>query len=411
VLYRQMGKTGDKVSILGYGCMRFPKKGRGLDEERASRQLISAIEQGINYFDTAHMYNNGRSESILGKTLAQGYRDKVKIATKMHPLFVHTYQDMENIIDHQLKRLQTDHIDYYLMHSMINAAEWKMLQQLGVEQFIEKARQSGKIGRIGFSYHGQIADFKKIVDDYAWDFCQIQYNYMDEHHQAGTEGLRYAAAKGLGVVIMEPLRGGHLVGKMPDSIKSIWDKAEIKRTPAEWALRWVWNHPEVSIVLSGMNEESHIAENIRIANEALPLSLSNDDLKIIDEVKLTYKKMIKIGCTGCNYCMPCPSGVNIPFCFNTYNSLYLFNEPSYRFIYLGFTGGMEGGKPSYASLCRNCGKCEEKCPQRLPIRQHLEQVSADMERFYFKPAVKLVQGYHKITRFFKRSKKTASETA
>lgn len=395
-----MGKTGDKVSILGYGCMRFPKKDGKIDEERAEKQVVSAIRQGVNYFDTAYMYPN--NETVLGKILAKGYRDKVLIATKLPLPLVHSRKDMDALLDTQLKRLQTDHIDYYLMHSVMSREGWQRMHQLGIEDFLEKAKQAGKIRRIGFSYHGEREQFKAIVDDYPWDFCQIQYNYMDEHYQAGKEGLMYAASKGLGVVIMEPLRGGFLTGKMPEAIQDLWARAEVKRTPAEWALRWVWNHPQVSVVLSGMNEEAHVEENIRIAESAYPQSLSAGESELIDKVKASLGRMMKIGCTGCGYCMPCPAGVNIPMCFSAYNNRQLFGDRMFQMSYVGFTSGVDGGKPSYASLCRDCGKCEKHCPQSLPIRRHLKEVSRDMESFYFKPLVGLVRGYYKVRGLMKR---------
>lgn len=401
MLYRPMGRTGDQVSILGYGCMRLPQQNGRIDEARTERQIISAIEQGVNYFDTAYFYHNGKSEAVLGKILAKGYRDRVLVATKLPLPLVHSRKDMDTLLDTQLKRLQTDHIDYYLMHMLTGMAGWQRLKQLGVEDFLERARQAGKIRRIGFSYHGGKDQFPRIIDDYPWEFCQIQYNYFDEHNQAGRDGLEYAAAKGLGVAIMEPLRGGFLVGKMPPAVQAVWDRAPVKRSPAEWALRWIWNHPEVSLLLSGMNEESHIAENIRIAGEALPQSLSAAELALVGEVKETLGKMMKVGCTGCGYCLPCPAGVNIPLCFSSYNDKYLFNDRMPQFNYLGFTAGVDGGQPSYASLCRNCGQCEKHCPQRLPIRRHLKEVAADMERFYFKPVMGLVRGYFKIRGLFK----------
>ncbi len=397
-----MGKTGDKVSILGYGCMRFSKKDGKIDEERTERQVISAIGQGVNYFDTAYMYPN--SEAVLGKILAKGYRDKVKIATKLPLPLIHSRKDMENILETQLKRLQTDHIDYYLMHSVMTLDGWKRIKALGVEDFLEKAKQAGKISRVGFSYHGDKDQFKEIVDDYPWDFCQIQYNYMDEYNQAGKAGLEYAASKGLGVIIMEPLRGGSLVGKMPPGIRTLLEKSEVKKTPAELALRWVWNHSEVTVVLSGMNEESHIEENIRIAGSAYPQSVPPEELELIRQVKEEFARQMKVGCTGCGYCMPCPAEVNIPLCFAYYNNKHLFNDKSLQLAYLGFTAGTDGGKPSYASLCRSCGKCEKHCPQGLPIRKHLKEVSKDMEGFYFKPVVGLVRGYYKIRGVLKRKK-------
>lgn len=398
--YRNMGKSGDKVSILGYGCMRFPKKNGRIDEERTERQIALAVEHGVNYFDTAYIYPN--SEAVLGKILVKGLRDKVKIATKLPPFMVHSRKDMDSVLDTQLKRLQTEHIEYYLMHSMNSKEGWLRLKKLGVEDFLIKAKESGRIALIGFSYHGDRDQFKDIVDDYPWDFCQLQYNYMDENNQAGKEGLMYAAAKGLGVSIMEPLRGGLLARKMPPQAQELSDRTGLSRTPAEWALRWVWNHPGVSVLLSGMNEESQIEENVRIAIETLPNSLSAAEVKFIDDLKELIAAKLRVPCTGCGYCMPCPAGVNIPMCFAYYNDKHIYNDKSPRTSYLGMLGGMDGGKASYASLCRDCGKCETHCPQSLPIRQHLKEVSKDMENFYFKPAVGLARGYYKIRGTFNK---------
>lgn len=391
--YREMGKTGDKLSILGYGCMRYPQKNGRIDEERTERQIIQAIEQGVNYFDTAYIYHGGRSESILGKILSKGYRDKVKIATKLPPYMVHSPKDMESIMENQLKKLCTDHIDYYLVHALNDMGGWNRLKSLGIREFFEKAKKEGKLVHIGFSYHGDKEGFKAIVDDYPWDFCQIQYNYIDENVQAGKEGLEYAAAKGLGVVVMEPLRGGSLVGKMPREVQQIWDTSDTKRSSVEWALRWIWNHPEATVVLSGMNEETHIDENIRIAEDALPHSLTVDELSLYDSVKKVYGRLMKVGCTGCGYCMPCPAGVDIPSSFNYYNSKHLFNNKHLKIQYIAFTSGITGGKPSNASLCVNCGKCEKVCPQHIQIRQKLKEVSNEMESHVIKPLLWVVRKY------------------
>lgn len=402
MLYRNMGQTGDRVSILGYGCMRFPQKDGRIDEERTEKQVVSAIEQGVNYFDTAYIYPG--SEATLGKILAKGYRDQVMIATKLPLPLTHSYKDMESLFETQLKRLQTHYIDYYLIHFLTTMEAWQRLKRLGIETFIDQKKRTGQIRRIGFSYHGGKDQFKEIINDYPWDFCQIQYNYLDEYNQAGKEGLTYAASKGIGVIVMEPLRGGALVKQMPENIQSIWDQAEIRRTPAEWALRWVWNHPEVSAVLSGMNEEQHIEENLRIAENANPLSLTEEELKIVDQVKNTVAGMLKVGCTGCGYCMPCPAGVNIPTCFAFYNNRHFFKDKKVQFQYLGFTTGADGGAPSYASLCRDCGKCEQHCPQSLPIRQHLKEVAHDMQGIYFKPIAGLIRWYYKIRGMMKSSR-------
>lgn len=379
MLYRTVPKTGDELSILGFGYMRLPlKKGGSVDEERAIRQLRYAIDKGVNYVDTAPAYHFGKSEKILARALADGYREKVRIATKLPPWSVHKRGDMNRILSSQLVTLNTDHIDYYLLHSLTKAS-WDQLKKLGVREFLDDAKNDGQIKNAGFSFHGDTATLKEIVDSYDWDFCQIQYNYLDEHNQAGTEGLAYAAQKRIAVVIMEPLRGGNLAGNVPHPIKKIWDESPVRRSPAEWALRWVWNHPEVTIVLSGMNDESHIEENLKIASEALPNSLSLTELAIISRVRDTYQHLMKISCTGCGYCMPCPAGVDIPGCFSLYNAHHLFpHDRSAKFHYMGRHGGLLSGV-SYAGLCRQCGKCTTSCPQNLPIPDHLRKVSKEME--------------------------------
>jgi uncharacterized protein len=396
-----MGRTGDKVSILGYGCMRFPKAGARIDEERTERQIVSAVERGVNYFDTAFIYPG--SEATLGRILAKdGRRDKVLVATKLFPLRVNSQKDMESLLDTQLKRLQTDHIDYYLMHSLTSLGGWERLKSLGALDFIEQAKRDGRVRHVGFSYHGGRHAFRLLVDDYEWDMCQVQYNYVDETNQAGREGLEYAASKGLGVVVMEPLRGGTLAGRVPPPIQAVWDSAHAKRTPAEWALRWVWDNPAVSTVLSGMNNEAHIDENLRVADSAYANALSPEERELVGRVRETLSGLLKVGCTGCNYCMPCPAGVNIPQCFEMYNNLHVFGGGAHKFSYMGYTVGADGGKPSYASLCTKCGKCERICPQSLPIREHLASVARDMQGWYFLPVAKGIQGYHRLRRRFYR---------
>ena len=268
MLYRTVPKTGDKLSILGFGCMRYPSKGRGIDEDRAIRQIRHAIDNGVNYLDTAPVYHMGKSEPILAKALAGGYREKVKIATKLPHWFVSARADMDRILGEQLATLQTDHIDYYLVHNL-SKGSLERLRGLGILEFLDAAKKDGRIRNAGFSYHSNIADFKEIVDAYPWEFCQIQYNYLDETSQAGTEGLQYAASKGLAVIVMEPLRGGNLAGRVPETVQKIWDTASARRSPAEWALRWVWNHPEVTVVLSGMNEEAHGTKSVTWRNVPL----------------------------------------------------------------------------------------------------------------------------------------------
>lgn len=410
MLYRTLGNTGKQISALSYGCMRYPRTGGKqnrsgkIDEARAARQIHSAIDQGVNYFDTAYVYDGGKNEAVLGSILAGGHRGRVMIATKLPPYMVHSPKDMDHILETQLKRLQTDHIDFYLIHAMNNAGGWNRLKEQGALEFIEKARASGKIGHFGFSYHGEKEDFKTLIDDYPWDFCQIQYNYLDENYQAGREGLHYAAGKGLGVMVMEPLRGGMLTGRVPDTVEKIWSRAADERSPAEWALRWLWNQPEVTTVLSGMNEEAHIEENIRVACETMPDSMTAQELALVDEVKETYFRLKKVDCTGCGYCMPCPAGVNIPMCFGFYNSKHLFGGNGANLQYIGFTSGLTGGKPANASLCVNCGKCETACPQHIAIRKELRQVVKEMEPLAVRPLMAGVRQYLRIRDRLSRSK-------
>jgi uncharacterized protein len=375
MLYRTMKKTGDDLSILGFGCMRLPKKGQGIDEGRAIRQIRYAIDNGVNYLDTALIYAG--SEALLSKALADGYREKVKLATKLPPIYVNSREDMDKLLDVQLRTLKTDHIDYYLIHTLMSAAGWRKMVELGVADFLDKAKADGRIVNAGFSAHCTAGEFKEVVDGYGWDFCQIQYNFLDTNSQAGTEGLRYAASKGLGVIVMEPLRGGSLA-KAPKEVQAVWDNADVKRTPAEWALRWVWDHPEVTVVLSGMNEEAHIEENIRIAGEAYPDSLTDKEKQLVDQAVKAYHRLNKIGCTGCKYCMPCPGGVNIPGCFDAYNATSgnLPLKLNYQFL---VGGKMDGAKPAYASLCKNCGMCVKVCPQHLPIPQYLQKIAKEYE--------------------------------
>ncbi len=375
-----MPKNGDELSILGFGCMRLPvKEDRTIDEERAKSQVRYAIDHGVNYVDTAWPYHMGASEPFLGRALADGYREKVKLATKLPSWLVESREEMDKFLNAQLEKLNTDHIDYYLIHSLAGEL-WDNVEKLGVADFLDRAKADGRIINAGFSFHGSGEDFKRIVDGYDWDFCQIQYNFLDEKNQAGTEGLEYAASKGLGVIIMEPLRGGNLAGKVPPAIEEIWNEAPVKRTAAEWGLRWVWNHPEVTVVLSGMNEEAHVEENLKVAGEAYPNSLSETELELVGRAEKKYRELMKAGCTGCRYCMPCPQGVDIPACFEIYNNLHMFgDEDMAKFMYAGRLGGALGGEPAFASQCVQCGECMEKCPQHLDIPTLLESVVEDLE--------------------------------
>lgn len=381
MLYRIMPSNGDRLSILGFGCMRLPIKDGQIDEPRATRQLRMAIDAGVNYIDTAWPYHAGESEPFLGRALSGGYREKVRIATKLPSFLVEKPADMPRFLEAQLDRLGTGQIDYYLLHSLTGPL-WDHLESLGVGHFLEKWKREGRIANAGFSFHGTPADFERIVDAFPWQFCQIQYNILDEEYQAGTRGLQLAASKGLGVIVMEPLRGGLLgMADPPSAVAAAWDSAAVRRTPAEWSLRWVWNHPEVTVLLSGMNNEEHIAENIAIADKALPGSLAPDELEIVKTAAAAFRDSMRVGCTGCGYCMPCPAGVAIPSCFEVYNKMHLSGnfQEGLALYAMRNSGILRKGMPSYASQCVECGQCLEKCPQHLPIPSLLKKVAAELE--------------------------------
>lgn len=385
--YRENPVNGDKLSLLGYGCMRFTKKGPFINQEKAEKELLYAIEHGVNYFDTAYIYPG--SEAALGKFLAKGYREKVYIATKLPHYLYKSRKDMEKCFQEQLTRLQTDYIDYYLIHMLNDTDSWKRLKALGIEDWIAEKKAAGQIRNIGFSFHGGTHTFIDLLDSYPWEFCQIQYNYMDEYSQAGVKGLKYAASKNIPVIIMEPLRGGRLVNNLPREAEKLWQKATPKRSPAEWALRWLWNQPEVSVVLSGMNSMEQLKENIRIASEVTAGELTEQDLSLFKKVKAEMDKAIKVGCTGCGYCMPCPAGVDIPVCFRTYNTRYSDSWFNGMREYVMCT--TLKGTPTNASKCIKCGKCEQHCPQGIPIRQELENVVRAMETPIYKIASKVMR--------------------
>ena len=371
-----MNKVESGLSILGFGCMRLPvTKDGNIDENQATDMLRYAIDHGVNYVDTAYPYHNGESEPFVGRALQGEYRKKVNLATKLPSWLIKSRADMDRYLDEQLKRLKTDHIDFYLVHGLMKPF-WENLSTLGVTDFLDSAIADGRIKYAGFSFHDELALFKEIVDAYDWTFCQIQYNFMDEQHQAGTEGLRYAADHGLGIVIMEPLRGGMLTRDIP-SINNIWKKAPVRRSLPDWALRWVWNHPEVTVVLSGMSSFEQVEQNVGYAKSGLPNSLSQEEHSLFKEVEVEYKKRIKIPCTGCRYCMPCSSNVSIPECFEMYNQGCMFEAPDAASLQYDFAlSGFLTGSPGFASQCQECGECEEKCPQSIPIREYLKKVAA-----------------------------------
>lgn len=395
VLKRTMPGTGDEISILGFGCMRFKRNLAATDIEKAGQQVRLAIDAGVNYFDTAYMYPG--NEKAIGTILAgkddegRTLRDRVFIATKLPFMMVKTREDMDRMLETSLERLGMTRIDYYLIHNLSSIEDWERGKKLGIIEFLEKAKTDGRIGHVGFSWHGNLQNFRKVIDDYAWEFCQIQYNYLDENFQAGTEGLRHAAAKGVGIIVMEPLRGGMIVGKMPAeakaAIEGYTDASGQKRSPADWGLRWVWNHPEVTCALSGMNDVSQVEENVRTAADALPGALTDGDLAMIGQVRDVFQKAIRINCTGCAYCMPCPYGVDIPFCFSAWNSHAMFGGMAPKFSY-NFGLRPTRDKPAgRASACKKCGKCETKCPQHLPIMKSLEGTAKTMESPLFTAAI------------------------
>ena len=376
MLYRMMKNVKSDLSILGFGCMRLPiKEDTKIDEEQAINMLRYAIDHGVNYVDTAYPYHYNESEPLVGRALQGGYREKVNLATKLPSWLIKSRADMDRYLDEQLKRLQTDHIDFYLVHGLMKPF-WESLSSLRVADFLDDAIADGRIKYAGFSFHDELALFKEIVDNYDWTFCQIQYNFMDEQYQAGTEGLSYASNRGLGIVIMEPLRGGMLTKDVP-SIDKIWEKAPVRRTLPEWALRWVWNHPEVTVVLSGMSNFEQVRQNVAYAENGLPNSLTQKELDLFKDAETEYKKRIQVPCTGCRYCMPCPSNVSIPECFEMYNQGCMFDALDIASVnYNIILGGMLSGGSGFASQCQECGDCKEKCPQGIPIQEHLKKVAA-----------------------------------
>lgn len=378
-------KNQESLSILGFGAMRLPKIGKVIDEEASEKMIISAIERGVNYFDTAYVYQNGKSEIVLGKILAKGYRDRVNIATKMPPFMIRKTADFDKIFNTQLQRLQTDRIDYYLIHMLMDVSTWDRLKGLGILEWIAEKKKSGQIRNLGFSFHGTQQEFLKIIDAYDWDFTQIQYNFIDEFNQAGKTGLLYAASKGVPVIIMEPLRGGKIVFGLPKEIDKIWKEMTPERSVVEWALRWVWNHPQVLLLLSGMSTQEQVDDNIRIANIAEANTLTDQELALFDKAREIIREKTKVPCTACGYCMPCPHGVDIPAVFAAYNDKYLNNKGfSAMFSYMQNTGAMTKN-PAYASLCQSCHACEPHCPQSIQISDRMKDVKDDLEGPFFKP--------------------------
>ena len=384
-------KYGNRLSILGFGCMRFPQKLGSIDMEATEKQIMLAIERGVNYFDTAYVYPG--SEAALGEILEKNKaRDRVYIATKLPHYLIKSREAMDKLFAEELKRLRTDHVDYYLMHMLTDVATWDRLRQLGIEDWLAEKKASGAIRQMGFSYHGNSDMFCQLVDAYHWDFCQIQYNYLDEHSQAGRKGLHYAHSKGLPVVIMEPLRGGRLVNQLPAEARKII--ADSRHTAAQWAFRWLWDQPEVTVVLSGMNSEEMVLDNIQTASTVQVGELSGEDSAMLQKVVAAINGQMKVGCTGCGYCMPCPKNVDIPGTFAAYNR---YHQDGW------FTGLREyfmcttlRTNSSAASNCIGCGKCEKHCPQSIPIRQKLQEARKDLEGPVYKVAKKVSKWFVKF---------------
>jgi len=376
-------RKGNDISLLGYGCMRFARKGASIDWDKAEKEVMTAINGGVNYLDTAYIYPG--SEAAVGEILQRNQcRDKVYIATKLPHYLIKSVEGAEKTFQEELKRLKTDHVDYYLMHMLTDLATWEKLKSLGVDQWIESKLASGQIRNIGFSYHGNTNMFCQLVDAYDWDFCQIQYNYMDEHSQAGVEGLRYAHSKGLPVIIMEPLRGGRLVNLLPESAKKLFAKDAEGREPAELAFQWLFDQPEVTCVLSGMNSVEMVEQNLATVSHGVPGCMTQSSRELVKRVREEIRRSTKVGCTGCGYCMPCPKGVDIPGTFRCYNAMYSEKKSSGRTEYLQCTAMRQN--TSSASQCVQCGKCEQHCPQHIEIRKELKNAARELETFSYKVA-------------------------
>ena len=369
--YRKFGRLDWEVAVLGFGAMRLPTIGNDpshVDDPQAIEMIRYAIDHGVNYLDTAYPYHEKQSEIVVGKALLNGYREKVKLATKLPSWLVESPDDFDRFLDEQLEKLQTDYIDFYLLHAL-NSTHWPKLRDWEVLNWAESALTDGRIHYLGFSFHDDFAVFKDIVDATdRWTFCQIQYNFMDIEYQAGIKGLQYAADKGLAVVVMEPLRGGQLTTKIPKSVAELWESANIRRTPADWALQWIWNHSEVSVTLSGMSTMQHVIENLDSADRSGAGLLTDDELILIDNVREEYRRLAPVPCTNCKYCMPCPNGVEIAAILEYYNESIIYDNPkASRFLY----GSLS--EDEQADNCVECFECEEKCPQGIPISEYLKK--------------------------------------
>ena len=383
-------KYGNSLSILGFGCMRFQRKQGKIDMALAEEQILQAYNGGVNYYDTAYIYPG--SEAAIGEIFEKnGIRDKVYIATKLPHYLIKSRETLEKLFAEQLKRLRTDYVDYYLMHMLTDTATWNRLRELGIEQWLEEKKKSGAIRQIGFSYHGNSETFCNLVDAYDWDFCQIQYNYMDEHTQAGRRGLKHAHEKGMPVIIMEPLRGGRLVNQLPEEARKLFADHPSGYTPAQWAFRWLWDQQEVTVVLSGMNTEEMIRENLQTASTVEVGQMGEEEQQLLSRVVQAFNAKVKVGCTGCGYCMPCPKGVDIPGTFNAYNRR--FQDGWFQALREYFMCTTLRKNSAAASNCIGCGKCEKHCPQGIEIRKHLRDAQKVLEDPVYKGARKVAHWF------------------
>ncbi|MCR5278351.1 MAG: aldo/keto reductase [Lachnospiraceae bacterium] len=370
--------------------MRFTKKGNAIDIDKAETEIMEAIGAGVNYFDTAYIYPG--SEAAIGEIFERNHiREKIKIATKLPQYMISNRTGLDKYFNEELARLRTDYIDYYLMHHLTDIAMWEKLKNVGILNWIRQKKEAGIIKNIGFSYHGNTDNFLKILNDYDWDFCQIQYNYLDEVTQAGVDGLKAAAAKGIPVIIMEPLRGGKLVNMLPEGALKAMKESGNNWSPAEWAFRWLYNQPEVTVVLSGMNSLEMVRENCRIASETEAGSFTENEFNVLKKVITEIKASEKVGCTGCRYCMPCPKGVDIPGTFRCYNAMFTEGKNDGRFQFAQTVGLTK--EPSFASQCIECGKCEMHCPQNIPIREKLKEADKALRPLPFKIGINIARKF------------------
>jgi len=390
--YRTDEKSGNKLSILGFGCMRFPRNlAMQIDIKKTERLIMKAIENGVNYFDCAYIY--GGSEETLGTILDKNnVRDKVYIATKLPLMKCNAYEDFDKLLETQLQKLRTGYIDYYLMHNLSDMALWKELCGIGIEKWISEKKASGQIKQVGFSFHGMQKEFMALLDAYNWDFVQIQYNYVNINYQAGLGGLQKAAGMGMPVIVMEPLLGGKLANGLPKKAKELFSSVNANLTPAAWALRWLWNQKAVTVVLSGMNDDAQLDENLKTAVDSLPDMFTEKETDVFSFVAEAFNTFYKVPCTGCNYCMPCPKNVNIPGCFAAYNMSYAVGMISAVQLYATSTGGFSPQKNYSASQCVKCGACEKQCPQHIEISNELEKVKKRMEPFWYRAIKAIMTG-------------------